>query len=109
MSVSTKNHKPSDLASDANHRMSGDLESLKDVFAQFRKDIMHVLDDAIGVGKSSAAGAVDSAKSHLNDLTDAGGDRIAALEQRIGKHPLAATAIAFGVGMLVAKIMGHRK
>ena len=109
MSVSTKNNELSALAGDAKERMSGDVELLKDAFSQLHKDVLHVLHDALGIGKSSATGAVNSARSHLNDLKDAGSDQMTAIANRIGSHPIAITAIAFGVGILVSRLLSQRK
>lgn len=109
MSVAAKNHELSALATDAKDRMSGDLELLKDAFSQLHKDVLHVLHDARGVGKSTATGAADSAKSYLNDLKAAGADQVTAVAQRIGTHPVAIAGIAFGVGILISMILSHRK
>jgi ElaB/YqjD/DUF883 family membrane-anchored ribosome-binding protein len=109
MSATSKNSELSDLASEAKDRMSADLESLKDSFSQLRKDVIYVLEGAVGVGKSSASGAVDGVKSRLSDLKDAGDSQVATLEKRIKKNPLAAAAVAFGIGVIVAKVMNLRK
>ena len=109
MRTLTKTHGFSDVASDAQEKMSADLELLKEAFAQFRKDVAHMVGDAGGVGKSTAVRAIQSAKSRLEDLKDAGGDQVEAVEKRIAAHPLASASIALGVGILVAKILSFRK
>ena len=106
MSLTTKNHSHSDAASDGT---SAELESLKEAFSHLRKDVMQVLEGAVGVGKSGASDVIDNAKSRLHDLRESGGSRVNEIGKRIEESPFAATAIALGVGFLIAKLFRHRR
>ena len=96
-------------------RMSDDVESIKSSFSQLRRDVMDLLSNAFGLGKSSAeyakgnaAHAVEAMKSRLNDFKDRGAEQLGSVEKRIEDNPLPAALIAFGVGFVVAKILTRR-
>jgi ElaB/YqjD/DUF883 family membrane-anchored ribosome-binding protein len=104
-----------DLKDEARDRLSRDLESLKNSFAQMREDVTkllgHVLEtgkDGAGVVKARASGAVDDVKDCLGECKDRGVESVEQLGQKIGENPLASTAIAFGIGFILAKLLSKR-
>jgi ElaB/YqjD/DUF883 family membrane-anchored ribosome-binding protein len=104
---------------DAKERFATDLEQLKANFGQLRRDVSQVLHDALGAGKSSARGGLDSAKDYAqtgvervkdgyDDLKHRGQDQLDQLGQFVSEKPVASALIAFGVGFVLAKLMGRR-
>lgn len=99
----------------AGEQMTEDLDSIKSSFTALRRDVMDLLSNAFGLGKSgaeyakgNAAEAVESMKSCLADLKDRGSDKVHAVEKQIEDNPLPAALIAFGVGFVIAKILTRR-
>ncbi len=108
------------LKDDARDKLSGDIEDLKSSFGKLRSDVMTLLSDTVGVGKSGgkamknqvkshATDAVDDIKTHLHDWQDRGGESLEALGQKISENPVTSAAIAIGVGFLLAKVFSHKK
>jgi len=96
-------------------QMSDDFEHLKSSFGQLRSDVVELLTQAVGVGRTGAYmarnganSAVDAVKERLSDLKDRGAERVADVEHRIEENPLTSALIAFGVGFILAKILTRR-
>jgi ElaB/YqjD/DUF883 family membrane-anchored ribosome-binding protein len=117
--MSTVNEPVEDVDSAAKERLTADIESLKQSFGQLRSDLTHLINNAMGVGKSGAAAARDRAanavgglkdgiKDRLVDLKDKGVNTAEAAEQKLSDHPLATVLIAFGAGFIIAKILTRR-
>jgi len=99
--------------------MPKDLDGLKADFAQMRRDLANLV-TSIGDMASQGAGG------HLDDLKEAGrsaryrlhavgedADSLcrtgaSALEHQVEAHPLVTIAAAFGIGLVVGKLV-HRK
>lgn len=108
-----------DLKDEANSRLSENTENLHGAFDQLRHDVTDLISHAFGIGKDSASGAVGTVKDKANDAMESLKDQISSLRekgsdqvQHVGKkiedNPLAATAIAFGVGFILAKILSKK-
>lgn len=108
------------IKDDAKDKLSGDIEDLKTSFGKLRSDVMNLLSDTVGVGKTSgkavknqvkthAVEAVGDLKDHLHDWQDRGGESLDALGQKISENPVTAAMIAIGVGFLLAKMFSHKK
>jgi ElaB/YqjD/DUF883 family membrane-anchored ribosome-binding protein len=104
-----------DLKDEAGDRLSRDLDGLKNSFAQMREDVTKLLEHALdtgkhgaGVVKDRASSAVSDVKDCLGEFKDRGVDSIEQIGQKIGENPLASTAIAFGIGFILAKLLSKR-
>ena len=109
----------SELKDEASQRMSDNAQNFTSAFDQLRHDVTDLISHAFGIGKSSASGAVGSVKDRANDamdsvkdqisnLRDKSNDQVQAVGKKIEDNPLAATAIAFGVGFILAKILSRK-
>ena len=107
------------LKDEATDRLSGDYESLKGDVSQLRNDVVDLLSHALGLGKSSASNigssvrgtavdAMESLKEQISSLREQGNDKVAAVGKKIEDNPLASTAVAFGVGFILAKILSRK-
>jgi ElaB/YqjD/DUF883 family membrane-anchored ribosome-binding protein len=97
-------------------RVAAEIDGIKDSFAQLKHDMVELFSRAFGLGragadvaKDQAADAVENLKHRLADLKEAGSDRLANVSKKIEQNPVQAALIAFGVGFLLAKLMGGRK
>src|SRR2546430_883691 len=108
------------LKDEAKDKLSGDIDDLKTSFSKLRSDVMNLLHDTVGVGKSgvatvkrtglAAVGDVkDNVTDHLHDLQDRGAESLEAIGKKIADNPVTAAAIAIGVGFLLAKMFSHKK
>lgn len=108
-----------ELKDQATETLTEDYEALKDNFSQLRTDVVDLLSHAFGLGKSSAnsigssvkhqaSDAVDTLKDQISNLRKQGGDQVHAVGKRIEDNPIASTAIAFGVGFVLAKLMSRK-
>ena len=108
-----------DLKNEATDRLSENADNLHSAFDQLRHDVTDLISHAFGIGKNSATDAIGSAKDRANDamsslkdqisgLRDKGNDQVQAVGKKIEDNPIASTAIAFGVGFIVAKILSRR-
>ena len=109
----------SDVKDDAKDRLSSDFEQLKQNFSQLKDDVGSILKNTLGVGRSNAHAAKDEAASHasayygrakdkFDDYRDRGTHQVENIGEQIGDHPVAAAAIAFGVGFVIAKLLTKR-
>ena len=98
----------SETGGNSKDRVSKDMEVLKDAIAQLRKDVMNAIESASGSGGSHQASLFSRATSHLSEIKENGEAKIAALEKSIEENPLAATAIAVGIGFILGKLIGRR-
>jgi|SRR5208282_5108244 len=76
---------------------SSDLEALHDSFANLRDDVAKLVDNAVGAAKDGAGA-----------LKDRGADSYEQVGRKIGENPMLSTAIAFGVGFILAKMLSRR-
>lgn len=99
----------------AEKQLSSDIESIKSSFSSLRRDVMDLLSNAFGLGRTGAeyarggaSNAVEAMKSRLADLKERGADQVSAVEKKIEDNPIPAALIAFGVGFVIAKILTRR-
>ena len=95
-----------------------DLEALKTEIAALKAELEKVAQAAKDVGataidaaKDQGAIAIDRVKAEAEALADRvvaqGRSQVATLEQRVREQPLMALGLAFGAGLLFAKLSGR--
>src|SRR5690349_13316785 len=101
-------------SSGSSHAMD-EMEQLKESFTKLRADVAELFSHAFGFGRGGAEmardygnDAMESVKQHFNDLRARGEDSMHSIEQKVQEKPLQSAMIAFGVGFLLAKMMGHK-
>lgn len=99
----------------ASDRLHHDLESLKKSFGQMREDVTKLLGyvletgkDGAGVVKARASSALDDVKDCVGEFKDRGAESVEQLGKKIEENPLASTAIAFGIGFVLARLLSKR-
>ncbi len=112
--METTRHRSNESATGSD-RVSTEVDSLKESFGQLRSDVMDLLSHAFGIGrggaeiaKDRASDAVQNLKGHISDLKSHGADGLTAIERKIEEKPLQSALIAFGVGYVLAKVLGRR-
>ena len=109
----------SDTASDAaahNAKLQQDIEHLKAELAKVRGDLKDVLSAAKDVSASSATTIKDKVGEKIDDMKEVleaakekGGKVVEKAQTTIQERPLTSVLIAFGVGVLVAKLLSSRR
>jgi len=96
--------------------MQEELDSLKEGFMKLRNDVADLFNHAFGFGRSGAEMARDygtdtmeSLKQRFSDMRSRGEEQMHSLEHKVQEKPFASAVIAFGVGFVLAKMMGHRR
>jgi ElaB/YqjD/DUF883 family membrane-anchored ribosome-binding protein len=97
-----------EVKEESQERLAGDYEHLKSDFAKLRADVSKLLDHTLRGGRNGAGVVRDHAVAVVSDLKDRGADSIGAIEDKITERPLAAAAIAFGIGFILARILSKR-
>jgi len=108
------------IKEDAKDKLASDMGELKSSFAKLRSDVMTLINDSLGVGKSvgqtgkhavteQASTAVEGLKSQFDHLQERGSEQIDALGKKIGENPVASALIAVGVGFVLAKLFTHKR
>ena len=115
-----------DVKNEAKDRFAEDIDGLKESFSQLKEDFSRMFSDAKGTGragarvvgdhanqaygtaKEQAQNAYDEARKRARDLKDRGADQVDMLGEKIAENPIAAAAIAFGVGFVISRIMSRR-
>jgi ElaB/YqjD/DUF883 family membrane-anchored ribosome-binding protein len=98
-----------------------EVEMLKDDIARLREDIASLasavlgaasdtLGDTLGDAKAKVNGetqqARDEFKSKMNDGVERGKQFIDDIDTQVTRHPVGSVLVAFGVGLLIAKLLG---
>jgi len=98
-----------------------EVEVLKDDIAKLREDIASLasavlgaasdtLDDTLGSAKAKVNGksqqARDELKGKMSDGIDRGKQFLDDLDTQVTRHPVGSVLVAFGVGLLIAKLLG---
>jgi len=98
-----------------------EVEMLKDDIAKLREDIASLasavlgaasdtLGDTLGDAKAKVNGktqqARDEFKSKMNDGVERGKQFIDDIDTQVTRHPVGSVLVAFGVGLLIAKLLG---
>lgn len=93
--------------------------TLRDDLERLREDIASLKTTLAGLGKRGAAEARAAADAKLDELHDElerlagdlprrGQDTIAGIEQRVRDHPVASLLTAFGIGMILSRLLDRR-
>ena len=96
---------------------SAEIDTLKEDIARLREDIAHLasavlnaasdtLDDAKGKVRSKSQEAGDDVMDRMKEGLDHGRQFVDDLDARVTRQPVGSVLIAFGVGLLLAKILG---
>jgi ElaB/YqjD/DUF883 family membrane-anchored ribosome-binding protein len=98
-----------DRPSESGHDpVSAELQNLKRDFTQLRADVVNLFSHAFDVGKSGA----DILEHRAADAMEHLKQRMAELRQRsrgkIERNPLSSAMVAFGIGVIVAKLLRRR-
>jgi ElaB/YqjD/DUF883 family membrane-anchored ribosome-binding protein len=94
-----------------------EVEALKEDIARLREDIASLasavldaasdkLDDAKAQVNSKSQEAQDELKGKINAGVERGKQFMGDLDAQVSRHPVGSVLVAFGVGLLVAKILG---
>jgi len=94
-----------------------EIDALKNDLAQFRKDIGGLTDAVKAVlgekidaakrnTKEKANGAMDDIESKIEDLLAQGSGAVKSAGAKVSEHPGTSLLTAFGVGFVIAKLMG---
>lgn len=94
-----------------------EIDALKEDIARLREDIASLAASILGAAsdtlddarvrvsrKSQQAG--DEVMGKINEGIDQGKEFLDDLDARVARHPVGSVLIAFGVGLLIAKILG---
>jgi ElaB/YqjD/DUF883 family membrane-anchored ribosome-binding protein len=96
---------------------SEEVEALKDDIARLRDDIASLASAVLG----AASGSFDDTKAKANDKSqearetftgkmnegiDRGKQFLGDIDEQVTRNPIGSVLVAFGVGILVAKILG---
>ena len=96
---------------------SEEINTLKEDIARLREDIANLastvldaasdtLDDAKDKVSSKSQEAGDDFMGKVNEGLDQGRQFMDDLDARVTRHPVGSVLVAFGVGLLLAKILG---
>lgn len=96
-----------------------ELESLKADMSKLRGDVAHLLETLLETGKSSAASAkadlesrlherLDELRSALKRGRDKGEQAVHEAKHRIETRPFLSIFTAFGIGLILGKILDRR-
>ena len=94
-----------------------DVDVLKEDIAKLREDVARLasavldaandkIDDAKAEINSKRQDATDELSGRVSEGIDRGKQFLEDLDGQVSRHPVGSTLIAFGVGLLIAKILG---
>jgi ElaB/YqjD/DUF883 family membrane-anchored ribosome-binding protein len=95
--------------SDRTDPVGAEMDGLRDDLHQLKADVVHLFSRAFGLGKAGVGAVGDNAsetmehlKERLSDLRKRGADKVS-------ENPLQSALIAFGIGFIMAKLLGRRR
>jgi ElaB/YqjD/DUF883 family membrane-anchored ribosome-binding protein len=89
--------------------MSEDVQALKEDLAQLRADLGSLTGKAAHQAKVMGRERLEQMRHALAAAKAKGGAAVEGTQHQIEEHPWAAVAIAFGVGLVVGKLLLHRR
>lgn len=103
------------MAENRNVEIQADIDRLKNDLSKLKEDFGDVFATAMDLGRDTAGSAKDKLAAGVAELKKAagkakekGGVAVEAVEHKIQEHPFTSVLIAFGVGVLVAKLLDRR-
>ena len=98
-------------------KTGGEVEVLKEDIAKLREDIANLasavlgaagetLDDARAKANDKSQEAREAFKGKMNEGVDRGKQFLGDIDEQVARNPIGSVLVAFGVGILVAKILG---
>ncbi len=100
----------------ATDHMTEEMEGLRSDLMQLKEDVVNLFAHVFGLGKSglgavgeNASDAMEHLKERVGDLKQKGADSVHAAGKKIEENPIQSALIAFGIGFIVAKILGRRR
>lgn len=106
-----KNDKENAMANDAD-TLRKDIEELRQSVDKLTKDVSSLSKSLADQWKADAAGAArqvrKSAAAVADDITARGRESTEAMERAVKDHPFQGLVLAFGLGLLLAQILGRR-
>jgi ElaB/YqjD/DUF883 family membrane-anchored ribosome-binding protein len=113
----TKGHRANSKTkgTDAFNRFSNNLEVLQANFTELRADLASLLTNTVDTGKSGAAVMKNGASSTIQELQgrliqakERGLESLEKVGEQIHKHPIISSAVAMGIGFILAKLLTMR-
>jgi ElaB/YqjD/DUF883 family membrane-anchored ribosome-binding protein len=103
----------------ADDALAKELETLKADIGKLRADVADLTRAVKGVASDHVDGATAGIRDEIrqareelrrtvNEARDYGEKRVGELEGQVGEHPLGSVLAAFGIGFVIAKLMGLR-
>ena len=100
-----------------NNTDSDEVTALKEDIARLREDVARLaaavldaasdkIDDTRDEVNRKSQDAVDEVAGRVTEGIDRGKQFLDDLDAQVSRHPVGSTLIAFGVGLLIAKILG---
>ena len=94
-----------------------EVVALKEDIAKLREDVARLasavfeaasekIDDTRDEVRKNSRGTVDEVTGRVTEGIDRGKQFLDDLDAQVNRHPLGSTLIAFGAGLLIAKILG---
>jgi len=88
--------------------MNEDLRALKEDLSQLRADLASLTGKATNQAKAMGRERFEQMRQALAAAKEKGGAAVQGTQHQIEEHPWTAVAIAFGVGLLVGKLLDRR-
>jgi ElaB/YqjD/DUF883 family membrane-anchored ribosome-binding protein len=96
---------------------NNEVDALKEDIAKLREDVARLasavldaasekIDDAKAEVNRKGQDATDELTGRVSEGIDRGKQFLDDLDAQVSRHPVGSTLIAFGVGLLIAKILG---
>jgi ElaB/YqjD/DUF883 family membrane-anchored ribosome-binding protein len=113
----TKGHRANSKTkgTDAFNRFSNNLDDLQANFTELRADLASLLTNTVDTGKSGAAVMKNGASSTIQELQgrliqakERGLESLEKVGEQIHKHPIISSAVAMGIGFILAKLLTMR-
>jgi ElaB/YqjD/DUF883 family membrane-anchored ribosome-binding protein len=82
-----------------------DVEQLKRDVAKLRDDFGQLIQSGAEAAREQVSMRVEGMRSAMGSMRSGGGRAVGKLSNKVEERPLAAVLVAFGVGVLVAKLM----